>query len=411
MRRKCAGKSAIAIGAGWAIGLLAAAGEARADIGPKPTTTGLTIGPGKDLEGIEVAMAAEEVDLRLSSVGKEKDRLEVTAVFTMRNPGAPAEFETGFPVGAYKDVFESFSVHVAGKKVDFDLVNRGGPEPASARARAEAGPRDGPDYWYVWKGAFPSGESRHEVRYRVKIVRHNMSGSTGYVLHTGAAWKGPIGKATIRLAFGPGYSPDHILSLSPTEGARREKDRYVWELTDIEPTGKGDIRIVYSEGSNAESLERVRAEAKSSWVGRENLVRVLARRPGNWLRSRMTPEELDEYLGALEGLVAEGKERDGKLVFPENDPGGRRRQYMLSPDTLLQWIEKAAEAAETYPESAKAQAVLARYVALGERFEEGKVFLGDMVLAAPSGPYGEKLQAKFAGWMEKARKATRGEGR
>jgi hypothetical protein len=125
----------------------------------------------------------------------------------------------------------------------------------------------------------------------------------------------------------------------------------------------------------------------------------------------MTPEELDDYLVALGGLVSEGKERDGRLVFPAKDSGGGRREYISSPDSLLQWIEPAAEAAEQYPESTKAQKVLARFVALGEAFQAGRILVGDKVLQPPSGPFKNQFDAKFSAWLEKARKALKDEGR
>jgi hypothetical protein len=414
MRRETISMGLYRIKVAGIAGIVLSWGAARADIGPKPTTTGSTIGPGKDLEGIEVSMAAEEVALRLTKVEEEKDRLEVTAVFTMRNPGPAVTLETGFPVGIFKGAFASFSVKIGGKRGDFDLVNRGASPKEAARGpnlRAQTGPPAEPDYWYVWSAMYPSGDSRHEVRYTVNIIRHNPGGFTGYVLHTGAAWKGPIGKATVVLTFGAGYSPDHVYSITPKTGARREKDRYVWDLSDLEPTEKDDIDIGYSTESNAESLRRVKAEAKTTWLGKQNLVRLLARRPKDWLRSRMTPEELDEYLDAVARLIADGKEREGRVVFPDpSAPFGADRypkragwnDDARSADSILGWMETAAQAVEQYPESDKAREVLARFVALGEKVQAGQALLGDKVLQPP---------AKLSEWMEKARKAMKGEGR
>ena len=47
----------------------------------------------------------------VSRISATEDRLSVTAVFRMRNHGETATFETGFPIGRFRN-FESFSIEI-----------------------------------------------------------------------------------------------------------------------------------------------------------------------------------------------------------------------------------------------------------------------------------------------------------
>ena len=199
-----------------------------ADIAPKPSAHPQTPSPlGVDLPGVEVEMVSEDVSLLLRHDKPKHDKLEVVAVFRMKNHGPTATFETGFPIGPYRNI-ESFSVEIDSKPVDFDVIDRGSDtarQPAFGR-RSSIGSNH--DYWYVWNATYPAGvTSVHVVRYVLDIFRPTGSQQAGYVLHTGEWWKGPIGKARVTLRCDNGLALDHFLTVSPRSGGVREEDRIV----------------------------------------------------------------------------------------------------------------------------------------------------------------------------------------
>src|SRR3972149_2876861 len=102
-----------------------AALPAAADIGPKPRTEAPALEATGDMAGIDVEMEAEEVALTLRRDKKKKwtDELEVEAVFHMKNSGADATFEEGFPIGPVKNM-RGFSASIDGQPVEAKLVDR-----------------------------------------------------------------------------------------------------------------------------------------------------------------------------------------------------------------------------------------------------------------------------------------------
>jgi hypothetical protein len=357
------------------LSVVSLASPALADIGPKPTTLGRSPGPsGPDVSGIAVAMAEETVDLTLRRDG-DAEKLDVRAVFRMRNDGETATFETGFPIGAYRN-FESFSIRNGEASLDFDLVDRAAAPPAGDRdGRTRFGRSE--DYWYVWQAEYPGKSvSTHEVRYTVDLRSPalNRTGSAGYVLHSGAGWKGPIGKAVVTLRAGAGFTLDHLQHVQPTDGGTRHADRIVWTFSEFEPTGAHDILVGWSEVSLTERLEKAREEAKTSWAGRARVAGTLDLAHKTRLRER-TPEELREYLDAIAALVSE-RGTDGDRVTLPASRGEDRRGYASDPDTLFRWMDVLSDLVERHPASEAARALLRVYVDLCEAFLSGRLLVG-----------------------------------
>jgi hypothetical protein len=353
------------------LALLLVAGVAAADIGPKPTTSGRTpLPPGEDMEGVEVEMAAERVDLILSKTeDPRRERLDVTAVFEMKNHGETVTFETGFPVGAYPNMSE-FSITIDGRKVDFDLVNRGTDEEDRPATRGGRG-RARADYWYVWQATYPGrATSRHVVKYAVDVFRPMMSQRTGYVLSTGAPWKNAIGSAVVTLRCADGMTLDHLLELEPFEGGVRHEDRIVWTFEDLEPTKEHDIRISYCEETRTDAMARAREKAKSSWLGREWVAIQLSRRPALHFREEMTDEELPLFLDALADLVPEVR-REGDRISLESEEA--RPHYTDSPKELFRWMNDLAEIVRRHPGNERARELLAVWVELVEHSLDGRL--------------------------------------
>ena len=225
------------------------ASAAFADIAPDPLGSGMTPRP-RDRE-VTVAMASEVVDLELS-----KDRLGVKATFQMENQGAETAFEVGFPT-SYDDDLKDFAVEAGGKKLQASLAEK----------QIEGPFKSVTEYWLVWPMKFAAGEKMTVVvTYWVKPndrglwIRDESSSTwddrfgeegialmnrrtTGYILKTGAPWKGPIGSAVVNLALADGLTSAHLRAMSPPP-VSIEAARVVWKFESFEPTK--DIEVTFN---------------------------------------------------------------------------------------------------------------------------------------------------------------------
>lgn len=231
-----------------ALFLLASAGFA--DIAPDPLGSGMTPRP-RDGE-VTVAMASEVVDLALS-----KDRLDVKATFEMENSGAETAFEVGFPT-SYADDLKDFAVEAGGKKIAF----------THAEKQVDGGLHEVTEYWLVWPMKFAAGEkitvvvtywvrpndlgvwignessSDWDVRFGGEKELERMGRrASGYILRSGAPWKGPIGSAVVKLTLGDGLTSAHLREVSPAP-ASSEAGRVEWKFESFEPTK--DIRLTFN---------------------------------------------------------------------------------------------------------------------------------------------------------------------
>jgi len=368
-----------------------------ADIGPKPLSYAGQPTPLKDMPGIEVEMASEDVKLVL-----HKSKLEVEVVFHMLNHGPNAEFQEGFPIGPFQNM-KDFSFTIDGKPVPFELVDR-----AAGVAKKEAN-----DFWYVWTAAFKAGARHtHVVKYAVDLSHQHFYHQTGYILHTGAAWKNPIGKATVTLTFGEGTSVEHLRGVQPFDAARVEANQVTWTFENFEPTKAHDIVIRYDLETWKEHVAKLRGDA--SWNGRRALAATLKELPGYQGRKAFTPAELRDYLDALAGLISEGKMEDGKYVFPACDPERvsgppgteslfaglwRLRYYLLEDDILRMfqgYLDEARETAVAHPTEPKAREVLALYRDFLRRIATGELHL-DYRKLAENAEVAKKRNIQFSG--------------
>lgn len=390
---------------------VAASLPAAADIGPKPRTEAPALEATGDMTGIGVEMEAEEVALTLRRDRKKKwtDVLEVEAVFHMKNTGADAAFEEGFPIGPVKNM-RGFSASVDGRPVEAKLVDRFAGQVRSVTEK-EANEYDDSgrhDYWYVWDASFPAGSTRvHTVKYRLNLFSYNLHRSAGYVLETGARWKNPIGRATVTFRCAGELSMDHVTGLAPIPGAVHGGDSVTWTFENLEPTAAHNIEIRYHSGRTWDQLVAETAEeAKLHWSAKKELLAMLAAAPARYARERMTPDEADAYAGALGGMLAELREEKGAWVLPAEERqrarfgkgiskedreeilrtmGNETREYARPGEAarLFDALEPAAKLAREFPQSARARETLEKWVALGDRFLEGKVRAGEAVLAFP----------------------------
>lgn len=367
------------------------------DVGPKPLSYAGQPTPLHDMKGVEVEMASEDVKLVL-----HKTKLDVEAVFHMLNHGADSELEEGFPVGAFRTM-TGFSITVDGRPLAFKLVDRTSADPKADRSAEPQkdlfkGNVKEPDYWYVWAAAFKAGARHtHVVRYSVDLSHQHFYHQTGYILHSGAAWKNPIGKASVTLTFGEGTSVDHLRGVQPFDAARLQSDQVVWTFEKFEPTKAHDIVISYDVDTWKEDVAKLRGDA--SWNGRRALAATLKELPSYQGRKTFTPAELRDYLDALAGLISEGKMEDGKYVFPACDPevvsgppgieslfaGMYRLRYYLLEDDILHlfqgYLDEAATLVRAHPAEPKTREVLSLYRDFLRRLNTGELHLDYRKLA------------------------------
>ncbi|MDP2857942.1 MAG: hypothetical protein Q8P50_08200 [Bacillota bacterium] len=157
----------------------------------------------------------------------------VKAAFIFEAP-RPEALLVGFPLGHLlgDGLF-------AGPVSDFHcLVDGRATSHTVDQVRQAEGPTE---TWATWQVAFPKGQTRIDVEYRVpfEVYRPWADPSFWYVLSTGRYWAGNIQRATVSLGlFGQGI----MLPIGPadvrertTKGWRISDGRLVWEFKEIEP--------------------------------------------------------------------------------------------------------------------------------------------------------------------------------
>ena len=224
-----------------------------ADIAPEPMK-----GSGAALKSGDcpVEMIWEVVDLRPTT---KKNNVTVTFAFKNTSKKA-ASFEVGFP--------SYFKVGLQDFKVDIDGKNQN-----TKRKKEEADRRKSVwKYWMCWNMKFAAGEQKivkvsYSVDYEAdywhsgaidenkgkfnatevpKSIRNSiMTMESGYVLRTGAGWKGNIGRAEINLHYSDSLQKDQVIKIGPDKGWKynAEKDIHTLVLENFEPTSEDDVRF------------------------------------------------------------------------------------------------------------------------------------------------------------------------
>ena len=175
-----------------------------------------------------VSMQSEIVRM---SVGKET--VHVDCQFVFRNDGPACKVRMGFPDQARGSMdpeeegpqkhptgtFTSYMSYVDGVKVPTQTIH---------------GAKEG-DFWHAKVVDFPAHATRH-VRdvYTVPVgggIVYDGKGSIKeayYILHTGASWHGPIGRAEVDVTFAPQAIPMPLV-LVPLSAAPDNIDgKYAW---------------------------------------------------------------------------------------------------------------------------------------------------------------------------------------
>ncbi|MBI3948379.1 MAG: hypothetical protein HY321_20860 [Armatimonadetes bacterium] len=142
----------------------------------------------------------------------------VSADFWLRNEGPATSLDVGFPLDP-----DQPPQHLRAYLVD-ETGSPGGEFAVTIRPA-----------WFTWRVRFAAGEDVHlRVTYdQVRPDKPWCSHLFRYILRTGAAWKGPIGHATIRVRL-PGHHHCRPIWAVPA-GYRFDGSIVSWELSDFEP--------------------------------------------------------------------------------------------------------------------------------------------------------------------------------
>lgn len=199
---------------------------------------------GRTPDGVYPMLDAE-VEMKSESIIIDIDRSAVECTFTFLNTGEAREVQMGFPGKLSEDMGSSFSDDVSLSLSNFRTFVNGVELPVEK----EKGVRpkiDMPFYseWYTFTVPFAAGETVIVNNTYTYQPSYNSIGdvSTGYVLQTGATWKGSIGKARVEFKLGS-VKPWQIEQLRPG-GFRFEGNSIIWERNNIEPTY--DLEMLYN---------------------------------------------------------------------------------------------------------------------------------------------------------------------
>jgi hypothetical protein len=185
-----------------------------------------------------VEMVSEEIVI-------DMDRNTVECTFEFRNTGEERDVLMGFPGKLREELGSSFSDDVSLSLDNFKAFVNGEELPVKREKGIQ--PEIGmPDYseWFTFTVPFKEGETltvRNTYNY---VPSYNSIGDvmTGYVLQTGATWKGKIGKARVEFKLGS-IQPWQIEQLKPG-GFKFERNSVVWERKNIEPSY--DLQVIYN---------------------------------------------------------------------------------------------------------------------------------------------------------------------
>lgn len=185
-----------------------------------------------------VEMVSEEIVI-------DMDRNTVECTFEFRNTGEARDVLMGFPGKLREDLGSSFSDDVSLSLDNFKAYVNG--EELTVKREKGIQPEISlPDYseWFTFTVPFKAGETvivRNTYNY---VPSYNSIGDviTGYVLQTGATWKGKIGMARVEFKLGS-IQPWQIEQLKPG-GFVFEGNSIVWERKNIEPAY--DLQVLYN---------------------------------------------------------------------------------------------------------------------------------------------------------------------
>lgn len=220
----------LALAVGLALGFTH---PARADIAPPIIPPSGNLGPNQTTQ---VKMISERVVLDLT---QDPNAVVVTADFVMRNKGRLEEkLQVSFPLRDLRScsdyvTSQGFSVIVNSQKAATKTITT----PSLGGKDCPAVP------WAAFEATFPTEKPvMVRVNYRTGISRLESKADFGYILETGAGWKGSIGSADIILRLPYLASSENILSKT-APGYRIKGKELQWHWNNLEPTAANNVFV------------------------------------------------------------------------------------------------------------------------------------------------------------------------
>ena len=271
---------------------------------------GHTVGPKQleDLEGLQVQMVSEQVDLTLVRENKQSF-LDVSVTFMMKNHGdTDVTMGVCYPIGPKNNM------------VSFEAETDGAIHKLELRKEAERDVSPGPYvlklpvWFYDWEATFPAGHSCiHKVRYRVNLAG---ASRTGYTVSTGGPWKGKIEKSIVTLT-GSAEAWSYVRAFGPA-GAEESGERLVWRYHDYDPAPQHDIWINY-KGLTLEAEVANARKLAHHWNQKLGLCTLL--RHAHYSTGKLSHDQTQwrDYRAALHDLINEAKPIDDKVGMPRTE--------------------------------------------------------------------------------------------
>ncbi len=235
----------LALGLAAAGLLLGAVRATRADMAPFPAQEGNSLGPAASTN---IQMISETVLIQLTEFSKTVGDTsypilgaKVVAEFAMRNPGNAYEaLEVGFPLQVPKNAatagdyvkITNLAAFADGVAVETQAATVGG------------------EIWSAWQMKFAPGDTHVRITYDLPATTDACNAELGYVLHTGAAWAGPIGRADLIVRYpyaaeATFVSPRGIYLGDTTPGYQVEGSDLHWHYDNLEPTVANDLAVTF----------------------------------------------------------------------------------------------------------------------------------------------------------------------
>jgi len=166
----------------------------------------------------------------------------VTADFVLNNPkNSPQTLKVGFPLQIPAQANQPGSAFAS----IHDLRAFVGDNEAETTVETV-----GQETWSAWQMSFAPGETHVRVTYDLPATTDACNAELGYVLHTGAAWAGPIGQADLIVRYpyaaeATFVSPHGIYLGNSTPGYRVAGTDLRWHYDNLEPTPANDLAVTF----------------------------------------------------------------------------------------------------------------------------------------------------------------------
>ncbi len=226
----------------------------QADVAPPDQPTGANLIPGKEATNVrmmsEVVVIVVQPDLlpETQDAWGVSDWAKVSASFQMQNTGTKMEkMDVRFPLmipSGWGDGFgnqpelEDFRVEVDGKFLDYKETTTENPSDYDKT----------PLKWAVFPVTFNIDKVTNiVVTYQVKATGYSPFAEFGYILETGAGWKGTIGDGKIIIRLPYEASPENFLIDDATKDFIFTGNDAVYSFTNLEPTPESNIHVTLVE--------------------------------------------------------------------------------------------------------------------------------------------------------------------